>query len=571
MMGKPISARRKDTAVSDEKNPADNEPRDDQPHDNNAPRDDQPAGNESPSDQPGDDQPTGKELPGGGARERGDAARERGDGGPRPMGFRGQGDDSSAQGGTGGTAGFGSGGAAGFGSGGVEGAAASDPLGALFGGELPPELRQQLESMGLGQIDPAMMQMVQAQVQAMMSGSDDGSALNVEMATDTARKVVSAQGDQSIGESTIRDTEQVVQVANLWLDQVTDMAPPQGRVRALSRAEWVEASMPVWRTITEPVAAGVAAAMTGAMTEQLRGLGEEGGELPQLPGVPAGMDPRQLLGQMEPMMRRMSAAMFGSQLGQAVGALAGETVSGTEVGLPLLPGDTVALVPANVAAFAEGLQVEPGEVHLYLAVREAARVRLFAAVPWLGPQLLTAVQDYARDIKFDTEGIEEALRSVNPGDPEAMQEAVSGSLFSPTPSTAQQAALTRLETYLALVEGWVDTVAGLAIGQHLPHAQALAEAVRRRRATGGPAEKTFSSLVGLELRPRRLRDAANLWAALEAESGQEARDAAWAHPDLTPTAEDLDDPLGYVERVSHRSSDDTSMDEELERLLNDER
>ena len=444
----------------------------------------------------------------------------------------------------------------------------TDPFAALFGGEIPPELRQQLEAMGLGQLDPAMMQMVQAQVQAMMSGPDDGSAVNVGVATDAARRSVATAGDQSISQTTVRDVEQVVQVANLWLDQVTDLAVAEGPTRALSRAEWVELSMPVWQTLTEPVAAGVAAAMTSAMQEQLRGLGD--GELPQLPGIPAGMDPAALLGQIEPMMRRMSSGMFGTQVGQAIGALAAETVSGTEVGLPLLPGETIALLPANVSAFAEGLQIDPGEVHLYLAVREAARVRLFAGVPWLGPQLLTAVRDYARDIRFDTDGIEQALRSVDPSDPEAMQEAVAGSLFAPVPSTAQQAALMRLETYLALVEGWVDTVAERASQEHLPNAAALAETVRRRRATGGPAEKVFASLVGLELRPRRLRDAANLWAALEAEVGQEGRDKAWEHPDLAPDADDLDDPLGFVQRVTNRDTDDTSMDEELERLLNDE-
>ena len=127
-----------------------------------------------------------------------------------------------------------------------------DPLGAMFGGELPPELRQQLEAMGLGQVDPAMLQMVQAQVQAMMSGTDDGSAVNMNVATDAARRAVSEAGDQSISQTTARDVEQVVQVANLWLDQVTDLAPPEGRVRALSRAEWVELSMPVWETLTEP-------------------------------------------------------------------------------------------------------------------------------------------------------------------------------------------------------------------------------------------------------------------------------------------------------------------------------
>ena len=48
-------------------------------------------------------------------------------------------------------------------------------------------------------------------------------------------------------------------------------------------------------------------------------------------------------------------------------------------------------------------------------------------------------------------------------------------------------------------------------------------------------------------RPRRLRDASTLWGSLRSRQGQEARDAVWAHPDLLPTAEDLDDPLGFRE------------------------
>lgn len=443
-----------------------------------------------------------------------------------------------------------------------------DPLAALFGGQVPPELRETLRSMGLEKIDPSMIQMVQAQVAAMMSGPDEG-PVNHTLATDTARQVVAGGGDQSIGSRTAQDVEQVVQVANLWLDAVTDLAPPAGSGLAMSRAEWVERTMPVWRRVTEPVAAGVAAAMTEAMTRQLKDLDEAGPEaIGAVPGLPPGMNPAAMLGQLQPMMQRMSSAMFGVQVGQAVGALAGETVSGTEVGLPLLPDETVALLPANVAAFADGLQVDPGEVHLYLAVREAARVRLFAGVPWLSPQLLSSVQDYARDISINTDGIEEALRSVDPQDPMAMQEALSGTLFTPEPSAAQRLALTRLETYLALVEGWVDLVCERAVSAHLPHAAALAEAVRRRRASGGPAEKVFAGLVGLELRPRRLRDAANLWAALESAHGPSARDRAWDHPDVVPTGVDLDDPLGYAERYGRDGgAGSDALDAELDRIL----
>jgi putative hydrolase len=443
-----------------------------------------------------------------------------------------------------------------------------DPLSALFGGPVPPEMREALESMGLTNLDPAMVRQMQAQVQAMMSSSDD-SAIHVDLAHDTARGVVAQQGDSSISERTRKDVAEVVQVATLWLDAVTDFPPPEGGGTALSKAEWVEQTLPVWRTLTTPVAEGVRSALTAAMQQQLKDLGDAQTPL-EIPGLPPGMNPAAVMGQMEPMMRRMSGAMFGAQVGQAVGALAGEIVSGTEVGLPLMPGETVAMLPANVATFAEGLQVDPGEVHLYLAVREAARVRLFAGVPWLGPQLLTAVQDYARDISIDTDAIEQAVRSADPSDAEAMQAALSGSMFSPEPSPAQQAALSRLETYLALVEGWVDVVSERASSAHLPHAAALSEAVRRRRATGGPAEKVFASLVGLELRPRRLRDAANLWSALESAQGPQARDDAWAHPDVAPTAADLDDPLGFVERRGQSTVSDTSLDDELEALLRDE-
>ena len=72
---------------------------------------------------------------------------------------------------------------------------------------------------------------------------------------------------------------------------------------------------------------------------------------------------------------------------------------------------------------------------------------------------------------------------------------------------AQQAALGRLETLLALIEGWVEVVVSAAVGDRLPGAAALDETLRRRRASGGPAEQTFATLVGLERRPRRVRPA----------------------------------------------------------------
>lgn len=432
----------------------------------------------------------------------------------------------------------------------------------LLGGA-DPGIAQAMASMGLGKIDPATMSMLAGQLSAMFQAAPtDG--VNLELSADVARKTVAAEGDRVVTDAERRGIDDAARVADLWLDSVTSLSAPGTSVRTWSRAEWISGTMPMWGTLVAPVADGVTHAITQAMRSQLDELGGSEG-LRGMPGLPPGMAPpggfdlSAMFGQMEPMLARMSGSMFGAQIGRAVGTLAGHVLTGTEVGLPLM-NETVVLLPANIEAFTEGLEVDAAQVLLYLAVRETARVRLFADVPWVGPQLVAAVQAYARDITIDTEGIEAKIASIDPMDPQAMQDALTDSLFSNTPSEAQTAALSRMETLLALVEGWVDVVSERACAPHLPQTSALGEAMRRRRATGGPAEQLFSQLVGLELRPRRLRDAANLWAALEDAGGPSVRDAAWAHPDVAPTADDLDDLLDYVARATGKAQGESESD-----------
>ena len=247
-------------------------------------------------------------------------------------------------------------------------------------------------------------------------------------------------------------------------------------------------------------------------------------------------------------------------------------LSVSDVGVPLAPAGKAALVPANIAAFAEGLDVSEDDVLLYLALREAAHQRLFAAVPWLRDHLIGAVTDYAEGVEVNLDGIqqrvEEQMRGLDLTNPEAMQQLLESGMFEIPDSPAQKAALQRLEVTLALVEGWVDEVVGQATAERMPAAAKLQEAVRRRRAAGGPAEQTFATLVGLELRPRRLRDASTLWGSLRTRQGIEARDGVWMHPDLLPTAADLDDPLGFREdATAPEALSEEDFDAELRELL----
>jgi len=384
------------------------------------------------------------------------------------------------------------------------------------------------------------------QFQSLMQPHDG--PINWDAAIDMARRVAAQQPDPSPTEKQNAAVADAVHLADLWLDEACEFASGVTSTAAWSRAEWIVGTTDVWRVLVEPVAAHATGALGDALPEEARAMT---GPLLGILGKAAGM-------------------MVATQVGQGLGALAGEVLTASDIGLPIGPEGRAALVPANISAFAEGLDVSEDDVLLYLALREAAHQRLFAHVPWLRDHLVSAVREFADGIEIDTDGIQEQLSGFDPMNPASMQEAMEGGLFDPKPSAAQQAALSKLETTLALVEGWVDEVVGQATAERMPAAAKLQEAIRRRRAAGGPAEQTFGQLVGLELRPRRLRDASTLWGSLRTRQGIEARDAVWLHPDLLPTAADLDDPLGFREDVA--SPTDLSEDEfdaELKKLLDE--
>ncbi|RSS64827.1 hydrolase [Streptomyces sp. WAC07061] len=415
----------------------------------------------------------------------------------------------------------------GFGPGGLPGGfpgGAENPFAAMFGSMNPNDLGAAFQQLG---------QML----------SYEGGPVNWDMAKDIARQTV-AQGtadgvkDASVGVAEKSAVEEAVRLADLWLDGVTSLPSGANAAVAWSRAEWVEATLPVWKELVDPVAERVGAAMGSVLPEEMQAM--------------AGP----LLG----MMRSMGGAMFGQQIGQAVGTLAGEVVGSTDIGLPLGPAGRAALLPLNIEAFGKDLSVPSDEVRLYLALREAAHARLFAHVPWLRSHLFGAVEGYARGIKVDTSKLEDVVGQLDPSNPEQLQEALQGGMFQPQDTPEQKAALARLETALALVEGWVDAVVHEAAKPRLTSADAMRETMRRRRASGGPAEQTFATLIGLELRPRRLRDASRLWASLTDARGVDGRDGLWEHPDMLPTASDLDDPDGFV----HREQLDFS---EIDRML----
>ncbi len=387
--------------------------------------------------------------------------------------------------------------------------------------------------------DPQQMANMLRQFADMMSsqptpGSSEGgqpssSGINWDMAKNIARHTVAQHGDPSVPPADYAKVEESLRLADLWLGSATDLPSGVQTAQAWNRSEWIERTMGAWAQLCDPLTSKTVQAMGQNLPEEMQSV--------------AGP----LLG----MVQQMGGMMVGQQAGQAVGELAREVIGTTDIGLPLAGEGNAALLPGGVEKFGEGLQIPEDEVRLYLAAREAAVHRLYSHVPWLRSHVFRLVEEYASGMSFDVSGLEDKLGEIDLTNPEALQEALSDgvggqSLLQPEDTPQQKAALSRLETALALIEGWVSVVVSSAVSGRLPQADALAEASRRHRATGGPAEHTFAALVGLELRPRRLREAAALWSALEEARGIEGRDAVWQHPDLMPTGDDLDDPDAYV-------------------------
>jgi putative hydrolase len=381
---------------------------------------------------------------------------------------------------------------------------------------------------GPGGFDVSQLGQMLTQLGQMLSQaqSSDSGPVNYDLAAQMARQQLAATTSSLTGAQRAAVSD-AVKLAELWLDAATDFPAGATETKAWSASEWVDASLPTWKRLCDPVAQRVSGAWLEALPEEMRNAA----------------------GPMLAMLGQMGGLAFGSQLGHGLAQLAAEVLTSTEIGIPVGPERVAALLPENVEKFTADLDRPASEVMIFLAAREAAHHRLFAHVSWLKERLLGAVEQYAQGIRVDSSRIEELARGIDPSNPAAIQEAMQSGMFEPETTPEQKAALARLETLLALVEGWVDAVVAEAVGDRLPGAGALRETLRRRRASGGPAEQIFATVVGLELRPRRLRAASELWQLLREQRGIDGRDAIWEHPDLIPTSEDLDDPAGFVGRA----------------------
>lgn len=380
-----------------------------------------------------------------------------------------------------------------------------------------------------------------------MQQSADKGPVNTKLAISLASAIANDDGsEQSVRASQGEAVRRAMSEANLWLDTTCDIDPAPGEPQVFTRADWVNATLDSWAKFASPVEESMSNALSSVISERFKDA-FDGGEIA---GIFAGPVPVPIPENMKDpanIIKVLGNTAFSTQLGRAAGELSHEVRGSFDQGIALQKNPAGALIAQNAIEYAKTLEIDEDEVLAFLSLEEVAHARLFAHVPWLMPRFEALISKYARGISIDLDAVEEQLREATSMDPDSISGAVDLTKVGISDTPEQEEALNSLETLLALVEGWVDAVTWKAGMAHIPHIEQLREMVRRERAVGGPAEQTFESLLGMELRPKRMREAAEIWEKIGTEKGDQARDEMWSHPDLLPKLPELDGTNGSTQ------------------------
>lgn len=380
-------------------------------------------------------------------------------------------------------------------------------------------------------------------------GKGKQEALPQSVVRDTAKKFVQAQGSEPLGTSDVTVVKNALEIAELWLNEATVFpATSSGTTpTALSRLDWVDTTLPGWQATMEPLATGLASAISGLLDQA---MAAQGAEAPEGEGEALANS----MGAIAGLLRSFIGSLIATQLGQAIGSISATATGAHDVALPLLDPARPILIPENIEKWSTDLEIPKSEVYLFHALREAAIARLFAHNPWIVGYIRSAIVEYGRGIHIDMEAIQrqafDAMQNFDPSqiDPTAGENsftiALNNGIFTPEETPQQRAALSKLETALALVDGWADDVTNQASGERLPAISQLREMFRRQRATNAPAQQLFKSLLGLEVSPKLAREASAFWSKVREEKDVAARDALWSG--ILPTAEEILDPLAFL-------------------------
>jgi putative hydrolase len=351
------------------------------------------------------------------------------------------------------------------------------------------------------------------------------------------------QDDQPPTDEDARHVQEAVRLAELQVGQFTGLAPPTdvASVRAVRRAEWVQANIESLRDLLEPAAERVGEAITKAQQEAASSLDSDA-HATEEPGI-AGM-----AAQLQQAMGQLSPLLLGAQVGQVLGYLGQRVLGQYDIAVPRSgPGSMLFVIP-NIAAFERDWSLPQTDFRTWVALHEVAH-RFEFAQGWTHAHFRALLDDFLSTLEFDVGGVQERLAGLDISDPEAMQRAMETEpgLFGTVLDAEQRIKLARIQAFMAAAEGYGDHLTR-ALGERLlPSYVRIEEAMRRYRESE-QADPVFERLLGIEMKRDHYRLGLAFCDTVVELTEEATLSSMWSSPEALPSMPEIEEPRLWLAR-----------------------
>ena len=336
--------------------------------------------------------------------------------------------------------------------------------------------------------------------------------------------------DSAPSEEDRRGFDEAVRVAELQVAGFTGLEAPSDipRVEAVRRGQWVQANIEGLRALLEPAAAkigdAIATAQRDAVPEQAQ----------------AGV--AQMLGQVSPLL-------LGAQVGTVLGTLAQQVLGQYDIAVPRPDGAGALLfVVPNIARFEEEWSLDPIDFRTWIAIHEVTH-RFEFARPWALTRFRELIDDFTSTLTLDVEELQQRLASLDPSNPEGMQEMLAGqdSLFGAVMDDEQRLKLRRIQAFMTASEGYGDHVMHALGEQMLPSYARIDEAMRRYRETEH-VDPVFERLLGIEVKREQYRLGRAFCDTVVELTDEATLARMWDSAEALPSMPELEEPRLWLAR-----------------------
>jgi putative hydrolase len=344
---------------------------------------------------------------------------------------------------------------------------------------------------------------------------------------------VEAGDDAEPDDDDRRSFDEAVRVAELHVARFTGLDAPADvvQVRAIRRAEWINANADSLRSLLEPAAARVAEAMEHAQRE----------------AMPADVPPEmQATGSL---LQQLSPLLMGAQVGSVLGFLAQRVLGQYDIAVPRSGPGAVLFVVANIRRFESDWSLDRTDFRTWVALHEVTH-RFEFARPWARERFTALLDDFLSTLRIDVEGMQARLATLDGADPEALQGLLEGDegLFAPELDDEQRLKLGRIQAFMAAAEGYGDHVMHALGRELLPSYARIDEAMRRYRE-GEEGDPVFERLLGIEMKRSQYGDGRAFCDTVVEQTDEATLARMWDSAEAMPSLPEIDEPRLWLART----------------------